>query len=190
MDVVQDLRDAAWTGVGAVATAFAVIVALGALIVDRRGRDADQRVAQARTVSGWVTGTRSGRPETPYGSAIPGNTATTVVNSSTEPVYGVIVWLVIYPAPLTGEELVPRVDMPPATIGVLPPGRYRVHLPEFAAGMHRRPMVEIAFTDSAGRHWVRRWDGRLASLSRTPREHYGLPEPQNWEIIPPIELDD
>jgi hypothetical protein len=54
-------------------------------------------------------------------------------------------------------------------------------------GMYSRLGVEVAFTDRAGAHWVRRADGRLEQLPRGAFDYFELPRP--LELTPP-EQDD
>lgn len=42
------------------------------------------------------------------------------------------------------------------------------------------PPLRFAFTDAAGRHWIRRATGTLESISSEPVRHYGLSEPVDW----------
>jgi hypothetical protein len=179
------LRDQAWVAVGSIGTLAAVIVALGAVALDRRERTSEQRKRQARQVSAWIARLQVARPADDDGGPITGVTTAAVLNASDEPVYRVIAWLVLYPgAPGTGEEVahgISRGGDGPATIGVLPPGSFELDLPAFdPPGMMKRPAVEIAFTDAAGRHWIRRQNGQLDEIKKVPAFHYGLGEPLEW----------
>jgi hypothetical protein len=187
--LVGVLESGWWAGVGSFATLLAVIVALGALVLDRRERTRSERMRQARQVSGWVEWWQSSEPETDDHGPIHGFTRATLLNASDVPVYRVIAWLVLYPgAPGTGEEVARGIEHGgdgPTTIGVLPPGSYKIDLPEFAPGMMKRPVIEVAFTDSAGRHWIRRQDGALKEIKKAPAYHYGLGEPLDWDRAGP-----
>jgi hypothetical protein len=57
------------------------------------------------------------------------------------------------------------------TLSILPPGRWRVEVPGGWAGMSRRPGVEVAFTDRAGIHWIRRATGALDEIQKAPIDH-------------------
>jgi hypothetical protein len=180
VDLVEILRDNAWAGVGSIATGLAVIVALGAIVIDRRSQAASGRQAQARAVSGWITETHADLEATDYGNGGQGWSEARLLNASAEPVYRVIVWLIRYPDAARGEDVAH--DSEPALLSVLPPGTFEVMLPAFEPGMYRRAMVEIAFTDAAGRHWIRRLDGHLEQVKQEPRHHYGMDEPLDWRI--------
>jgi hypothetical protein len=154
-----------------------VVVALASIINERTARAKDKRVEQARRISGWLTS---------YGLDEP--TAGQLANNSDEPVYRLVVWLVRWQGgggPATGEEQVrlEATNLTPVTIANLPPGRYTIHLPPFVGGMMARPGIEIGFTDAAGRHWIRRVDGRLESITKEPADHYGIGLPQGWDLL-------
>jgi len=40
--------------------------------------------------------------------------------------------------------------------------------------------VEVGFTDSAGRHWIRRSSGALEQIKQAPENQYGISQPINW----------
>lgn len=187
--MVGALRDQAWVAIGSLGTLAAVLVALVAILVDRRARSSQEHRRQAQNVTAWISGGRSSEPETDDRGPIRGFTAATLLNASDGPVYRVIAWLVLYPgAPSTGEEAAARLGTRsehPTAIHVLPPGSFVVHLPEFEPGMMRRPAIEIAFTDAAGRHWIRRQSGRLEGIKNAPADHYGLGEPLDWDMAQP-----
>jgi hypothetical protein len=183
--MLDALRDPLWVGIGAIGTLAAVIVALGAVVADRRARTAADRMSQARRVSAWVDGSEITMPDDPTGQRTEAATYAVLANSSDEPVYRLLAWLVVYPAgePATGEQARnPRYasSSEPAAYGVVPPGTYEIDLPEFTAGMLKKPAVEISFTDAGGRHWTRRQDGKLREINAPPVEHYGLSEPLDW----------
>lgn len=66
---------------------------------------------------------------------------------------------------------------------VVPPGTFRVEVPSDWHGMHRRPGVEIGFTDDTGEvHWVRRADGALEESLVPAIDHYGIARPYDYEM--------
>jgi hypothetical protein len=171
-------------GIGSIATLGAVVVALWAIVVDRRARSAGERMEQARQISAWISRFEISMPPNESGDGQTGFTIADLLNSSDQPVYRLIAWLVTYPGGMaTGEEAARRrgeSEEQLAAYGVVPPGMYELELPEFVFGMLNKPAVEISFTDAAGRHWIRRQDGRLVEMKRPPVEHYGLLEPLDW----------
>lgn len=167
-----------WVAIGSVATALAFVLAFTELIIERRARRSESRKAQARKISAWISRLAPSGP----GEAV-------ALNSSDSPVYRFLIFLVLAEGagPRTGEELVGSASDKleqrglPGSMLVLPPGRQTVSLPEWTGGgMHRRPGVEIAFTDASGQHWIRRVDGRLEEIKTEAVAHYHLPMPGIW----------
>lgn len=159
-----------WASVGSIATALAFLL----LLREARQRDQRQQEAQAASVSVWLKEMNAN------------TSAVTVSNASSAPVYRVVLWLVRWQGgggPQTGEEaarLYAAGGNAPATIALVPVGRHLVHLPPFDGGMYARPGVEIAFTDAANRHWVRRNAGWLQRLPREAVSHYHIDRPVDW----------
>jgi hypothetical protein len=179
-----------WTAVGAFGAVLAAVGTIAAFAIafyqifsERRARRKDDRTAQARRISGWIDGTL---PD-PSDAAAPLASPATLLNASDEPVYRVIAWLVLVQGagPQTGEEMQQMAPFSPAMLAILPPGRYVVRLPGDWGGMFRRPGVEVAFTDAAGRHWIRRATGRLEEIPNDPVEHYGVDRPVSWDLPTP-----
>jgi hypothetical protein len=141
-----------------------------------------KQLDQARRVCGWATPLAQLSP-TPGGGSRPYAQQLHLSNSSPEPVYELVAYLVWvqWAAARTGEEMEGRDGawMMRAIVQVLPPGNFRLTL----SGPTNTPMqgrlgVEVAFTDAAGRHWVRRVpSGNLERLDATPVKHYRIPRP-------------
>lgn len=161
---------------------------------------AEQRIAQARRVAAWFDGSN---PEL-IGFV-------QVSNSSDEPVYCVVVYEVHMDGgdrPGSGEEeefglrqtlndikqleklghlpanTAENAAVHPAKQGrailqTLPPGTYPLAL---YIGRHN-PGLEIAFTDAAGRHWVRRATGELTERDRDALDHYGIQAPVDYSLL-------
>jgi hypothetical protein len=157
-----------------------VVIARRGARNERRMRADVERRAQAEKVSVWQE-----PPADPQPVAL--------LNHSGEPVYDAVATFVFVDGtgPARGEEIAPERAGWRVRVGVIPPGRWRVRVDGGWNGMYSRLGVEVAFTDCAGAHWVRRADGRLEQLPRgafdyfelsrppgpTPPEHYGAPEP-------------
>jgi hypothetical protein len=62
----------------------------------------------------------------------------------------------------------------------IPPGEYETQVSPGWAGMFRRPGIELAFTDHAGRNWIRYADGMLVQIKQAPASYYRLEEPVGW----------
>lgn len=166
---------AGWaTAIGTVGTLAGLTV--GRLRDRRDARDRHER-AQAEAVSGWYGGTEVRTSATPPTSAPP--TKMFLLNRSDAPVYRVVVTLAFLSGtpPKTGEEWVQQTKQMPfaRAFGALPPGRWRVDVDSGWGASGARPGVEVAFTDAAGRHWIRRADGRLDRVPDEAMTHYGIP---------------
>ena len=145
----------------------------------------DRQREQADHVAAWI-----GEPATTAMLAPtpdPGPTPIALENSSAQPVYQAVVTLVF----ITGRA--PYSDETGQRfrklLSIVPPGRWTAEVNRWEPGGGRHPGVEIAFTDRAGRHWLRRATGDLIKLSRTPLEHYGLAVPSSgtWHVPNPRE---
>jgi hypothetical protein len=141
---------------------------------------------------GWIGGV-------PAGFA---RTAIDLINGSSEPVYRLVAGVVFVQgtAPRTMEgffkdgthrPLIPP-TRPLTTASVLPPnGTYRVWVRGFwldaaGAGMGGRSAAEVAFTDRAGKHWVRRATGQLEELREDPIDYFGrLGLPAPYDLVTP-----
>jgi hypothetical protein len=173
--------------VGALAAAFRQIATERALRqrAEREAIDMAER-SQAELVSAWY----GGHDELTEGGA--GQDWLVLLNRSNEPVYQAVASVVFIQgaAPERGEEYRRLrgederyfLDQQP-TLGVIPPGRWRVHVPGGWGGMMRQPGAEIAFSDRGGRHWVRRATGELKRLPTNAFDHYGLHPP--FSLGPP-----
>jgi hypothetical protein len=161
---------------GDVATWFSGIVTFGALAFayyqlhsDRRITREDEARSQAENISAWV--------EDEVGL----KAQVALLNASTSPVYKVIAKLV-----RAGSDLSSEIDMSMlefvAFITVLPPGKFRAIVSSDYHGMQFRPAIEIAFTDSKGKHWVRDGNGVLHELPKVPTKYYGVGEPMEWNL--------
>jgi hypothetical protein len=166
--------------------ALALIAAAGwltsAVIAMRRDRNEPKtRVLaacreQAERVSVW-----------PGPSADPQPVA--LLNHSDEPVYEAVATFVFIDGsgPARGEEVSSELAARQVRVGVIPPGRWRVCVDGDWNGMYSRLGLEVAFTDRAGAHWVRRADGRLEQLPRGAFDYFELSRP--LELTPPEPVD-
>jgi hypothetical protein len=202
----MDVGDApAW--VAAFGTAGALGAALWQIRGERRHRvDAERRrriaehVAQARLIAAY-----KGEEDLPEGkqgqSSDQGRTALYLANNSPEPVYSVVAGLVFIQGagPRTIEESLELNTSqyqrlgPIVIVNILPGGLYRAWLrgTGLDAILSGRPGVEVAFSDRAGTHWVRRSGGRLEELPRSPLEHFlswGLAAPYDFQVAERVTL--
>jgi hypothetical protein len=166
-------------GLGLIAAAgwvTSVCIALRHVRNARRTPAPIDRRAQAELVSVW-----------PGPKADPQPVA--LLNSSDEPVYEAVATFVFIDGsgPMRGEDASPELAARRIRVGVIPPGRWRVSINGGWNGMYSRLGVEVAFTDGAGAHWVRRADGRLEQLPRRAFDYFEQPRP--LDLTPP-EPDD
>src|SRR5262249_10342685 len=159
--------------------AVGTVGTLVALTVGRIRDKADARLradrAQAEAISGWYGGTETRtaamRPE-----EVP-RTKMYVLNRSDAPVYRAVVTLAFLSGspPKTGEQWVQQTGglHSSRAVGALPPGQWRFYVGSGWGASGARPGVEVAFTDTGGRHWIRRADGRLDSIEADAMTHYG-----------------
>jgi hypothetical protein len=129
---------------------------------------------QAEQVSAWLAETGDGTLEV------------VLSNRSGTPVYEAIASPVLLAGagPRTGEDLA-ELNLPPETRGrysVIPPGGHRTTLRGSTGGMGTTPGIEVAFTDRAGVHWIRRASGALVQIEEPAAEHYGIHEPVGWTL--------
>lgn len=71
-------------------------------------------------------------------------------------------------------------------LDLIPPGLHSVAIDMGGFyGMHRHPLVEIAFVCAKGKSWVRRGDGALDELDVSPFNYYELGLPIDFDIVAP-----
>jgi hypothetical protein len=152
--------------------ATSVFIAMRHVRNERRTPAPIDRRAQAEMVSVW-----------PGPKADPQPVA--LLNGSDEPVYEAVATFVFIDGsgPMRGEDASMELAERRVRVGVIPPGRWRVCVDGGWNGMYSRLGVEVAFTDGAGVHWVRRADGRLERLPRRAFDYFGLSRPV--ELTPP-----
>lgn len=143
---------------------------------ERRKPAPIDRRAQAERVAVWP-----GRNADPQPVAL--------LNGSDEPVYEAVATFVFIDGsgPMRGEDASPELAARRIRVGVIPPGRWQVCINGGWNGMYSRLGVEVAFTDGAGAHWVRRADGRLEQLPRRAFDYFEQSHP--LDLTPP-EPDD
>jgi hypothetical protein len=153
---------------------------LKASFEQREREAAERKFAQARLVS-VILGPEE-RP--PDGDPLTGRTPVNLINSSPEPVYRLVIGIVFIQGagPRTIEEqLSLREDsedkyraVPITTGSTLPPGTHRIWIQGtgWSSILSGRGGAEVAFTDRAGHHWVRRATGELEELPEDPIYHY------------------
>jgi hypothetical protein len=192
------------TWIASIGTVGALIAALIQINTERKRRHSDEvkdrherRISQARLIAAFLGSEETrGRPDdgthiSPRVRTLsekePDRTPIYLLNSSTEPVYQPVIALVCIQgtAPRTIESWLETRKgklYPVTTASILPPGKSRVWVPGSGWSRHLsgRSSAEIAFTDSAGIHWIRRSDGCLEEIPDSPLKYFsdrGLPAP-------------
>lgn len=153
----------------------------------RREANIEKALDQARRVCGWLN--RSGQFKDPIVADL------LLSNSANEPVYELVLYLVWLQGdgPHTGEQTEEALrdsdklrDMR-AIVQVLPPGNFTLTIPGSTDAPKKGQLgVEIAFTDGASRHWIRRVpSGDLKPLQTRPVEHYRISGPVIYKSLEP-----
>jgi hypothetical protein len=204
------------TWVAAIGTVGALIAALIQINTERKHRHiqevkdrAERHIAQARLVAAFLG------PEETRGRPAPedlqrpvrqpnGRTPIYLVNGSAEPVYEPVIGLVAIQgaAPHTMEGWLEARrrgsepdhayrPVPITTASILPPGKSVVWIEGigWSAHLSGRSSAEIAFTDRAGAHWIRRANGQLEELPSGPLEYFhdrGLFSPFEFQTPEPL----
>jgi hypothetical protein len=107
-----------------------------------------------------------------------------LLNASSEPVYNLvacIIWIqgagyaTAEDAIKSRSERKPYNGGPWMTVSLLPPGRWQVWVAGtgWATGLGGRPGIDVAFTDRAGNHWIRRGRGALEELPIDALNYFG-----------------
>ncbi len=203
------------TWVAAIGTVGALVAALIQINTERRRRlaneaseRAERRVSQARLVAAFLGPEETrGRPaHIDADRSRPseeGRTPIYVVNSSEEPVYEPVVGLAAIQgaAPRTIEQWLEtrenaveqgrQLQVPVTTVSILPPGKSVIWVQGSGWSQHLsgRSGAEIAFTDRAGLHWIRRASGQVTELSENPFQYfasYGLKAPYELQTPEPL----
>jgi hypothetical protein len=176
------------TWVAAIGTVGALGAAMWQISNERRRRIAqetqdrtERHQSQARLVAAWIGEIESATEDSDYDN---GRTAVELLNGSAEPIYSLVAGLVYIQgaAPKSIEawfnlkkrsEPDTQVSPPILLLSILPPGRWRIWIPASGWGITGgRIGAEVAFTDRAGAHWVRRATGELEELSAPPFKHF------------------
>jgi hypothetical protein len=168
---------------GTVGALGAALWQIGTERTRRHEREAQEREerhrAQARLIAADV-----GTEERLAEPGQLGRAGIDLINGSPEPVYRLVVAIVAIQgaAPRSIEdwleyedrerERFPHAPVPMTTANILLSGSSRVWVPAMRHGMQVRQGAEVAFTDRAGSHWVRRATGQLEELAEDPISHY------------------
>ncbi|MFQ9230643.1 MAG: hypothetical protein ACLR3M_04660 [Collinsella sp.] len=136
-----------------------------------------EKLAQPSSIAAWLE-----REPT-------GETCIVIRNDSDLPVYEVVATIVVTHGAgcCKGEDLEPSYQYR-KILDLIPPGLHSVAIDMGGFyGMHRHPLVEIAFVCARGKSWVRRGDGALDELDASPFSHYELGLPIGFDMVAPYQ---
>lgn len=152
------------TWLGSIGTVGTLIFTLKQLHIDRNERKEIELKSRAKDVSAWITKES-------------GNYVIVRLNNlSNAPIYSVILTLVCIQGtggPEDGKQALGNYEYRNIFFA-LPPGKLQTKMPYGGRGMSIRFGIEIAFTDSNGKSWVRKSNGKLAIIKQKTTEYYNL----------------
>lgn len=134
-----------------------------------------EKLAQSSSIAAWLE-----RDPT-------GESCIVIRNDSDLPVYEVVTTIVVTNGAgcCKGEDLESPYQYR-KILDLIPPGLYSVAIDMGGFyGMHRHPLVEIAFVCAKGKSWVRRGDGVLDELDASPFNYYELGLPIDFDMVAP-----
>ncbi|WP_147329334.1 MULTISPECIES: hypothetical protein [unclassified Collinsella] len=134
-----------------------------------------EKLAQPSSIAAWLE-----RDAT-------GDARIVIRNDSNLPVYEVVATIVVTHGAgcCKGEDLESPYQYR-KILDLIPPGLHSVSIDMGGFyGMHRHPLVEIAFVCAKGKSWVRRGDGALDELDVSPFNYYELGLPIDFDSIAP-----
>lgn len=165
----------------------ALIFAFWQWAVDRKRLIEHEEKAQASTITCWIEQSYGDQP-TDTGQQV--SVRMVISNTSNNAISRVVIAF----APFTALPIDRLIRLQSSSLGkderifsVLPPGKWKIPVPEGWRGMSRSPGVEISFTDSANNHWARTVDGTLLRMSKDAIRRRGITFPQGFSI--PISYD-
>ena len=136
-----------------------------------------EKLAQPSSIAAWLE-----RDST-------GESRIAIRNDSDLPVYEVVATIVVTHGAgcCKGEDLESPYQYR-KMLDLIPPGLHSVAIDMGGFyGMHRHPLVEIAFVCAKGKSWVRRGDGALDELDDSPFSHYELGLPIDFHMVAPYQ---
>lgn len=143
---------------------------------DERQKTAE-KLAQPSSIAAWLE------------RELTGETSIVIRNDSDLPVFEVVATIVVTKGAgcCKGEDLGPSYQYR-KKLDLIPPGLHSVAIDMGGFyGMHRHPLVEIAFVCAKGKFWVRRGDGILDELDVLPFNHYELGLPIDFDMVMPYQ---
>jgi hypothetical protein len=160
----------------AIGTCGAVIVSLGLALREIRARRKQEEQEQAEQITAWLVPL----PDA-YRDQYPSETCMgiRVHNASNQVIYDVIAEIVIGRKTAVGDTLERNKGFG-AMIGNVPPGGFTTPIETGGGMLGRRHSIELAFQDAGGRYWLRRGNGRLQRVTKSPLELFKLVGAASW----------
>lgn len=139
----------------------------------KKATEREKALAQPSSIAAWLTGDVYGKANG------------VIQNSSKLPIYDVVVTAVIAKGgSVSGGEGRRGYCEYRSCFAVVPPGTHAFPFDMSGiGGMHRCPVLEIAYRCADGNSWVRRGDGTLERLEKPVEEFYGLGLPMEFSPI-------
>ncbi len=185
MSVETDWIGATGQWASALASTAAVIAALWIATSENRRRNTQDIRHQAEQMAAWLEIDAEKAEETGWADCV-------VQNNSGQLVYDVVISLVgvhgTYRRTAVKPDRSARGEGCQTYVGgPFPPGRRRLPLGFHGHFLQVRYGVELAFTDAAGRYWIRHANGFLEEVGQAPLVLYGSgppgPGPGSIEIF-------
>ncbi|VYU11624.1 Uncharacterised protein [Collinsella aerofaciens] len=171
-----------YTGIQAFCAAVTLCLTIYVVWRDTRHMNTDdkrlktaEKLAQPSSIAAWLE-------RDPTGDA-----RIVIRNDSDLPVYEVVATIVVTHGAgcCKGEDLESPYQYR-KILDLIPPGLHSVSIDMGGFyGMHRHPLVEIAFVCAKGKTWVRRGNGTLDELNVSPFNHYELGLPIDFDLVVP-----
>lgn len=160
---------------GAILTGIAVLMNTILFYKEKKSRN-----DQSFKVSGWIN---EDDPKQ-------GITICTVSNTSSEPVYNVVITpVIISDISEDGRQVRINDELDGAIIELLPPGSYKVQIPIVCRGMCKAFNIEMAFTDCKRRMWVKSGLGITKRIwnQTDPINYYKITKPVSYAYLETVE---
>jgi heme exporter protein D len=182
LGLTPDWWSAVATSVGALATFFAVLVALAIPILQwRKDRQREERL-QAEKISVWF----SDEDDVSDPANLEENFLNEILcpfvvnNASTQPIYDMVVEVVGLQGAIRRTAIGDTIENNEQYMfyyDTIPPGQTKARIDTGGGGMGIRHALEVAFTDVAGTHWVRSGNGILRASRVDAVDLFGLSRP-------------
>lgn len=141
----------------------------------KRNRAREEELRQPSGISAWLEGLS-------IGSSVQN---ATINNATNSPIYNIVVSAVVTKGYGCDKgEMRQGVGDYREIFALVPPGRHSFSLSLVGFwGMSAYPVLEISFTCTDGKSWIRRGNGTLEQIDTDPFTHYGIERPCRFGIL-------